>query len=128
MKAYRILGTTEEHTTCWNCGREDLTKTVVMGVLDADGNVVAAEYMGTTCASHAAKMDQKDVTKEARAADTAKAEAEARQRRADNRTKEDVIAERIEEILGMPFSTAVSTLGPAAIWKARGEAKRQLAA
>ena len=37
--AYRVLGTTDEVTTCDICGKVELKGTIVLGVLDADGNV-----------------------------------------------------------------------------------------
>ena len=42
---YRVLGTTDESTTCDYCGRVDLKSTVV---LDLDGEIT---YAGSDCAS-----------------------------------------------------------------------------
>lgn len=51
--AYVMLGTTDEHTQCESCGRPELRGTVVLGVLDADGNVEGVAYFGSTCAARA---------------------------------------------------------------------------
>lgn len=54
MMEYRVLGTTDEVTTCEICGREELKGTIVLGVLDADGNVEAEMYAGSSCGAKAA--------------------------------------------------------------------------
>lgn len=54
MTTYRVLGTTDEVTTCEICGREELKGTIVLGVLDADGNVEAEMYAGSSCGAKAA--------------------------------------------------------------------------
>lgn len=50
---YRFLGTTNDRDTCDCCGRTGLKRTVVLGVLDADGTVTAERYLGTVCAARA---------------------------------------------------------------------------
>lgn len=52
--AYRVLGTTDEVTTCDICGKVELKGTIVLGVLDADGNVEAELYAGSSCGAKAA--------------------------------------------------------------------------
>lgn len=81
-KLYRALGTTDEITECEHCGRVDLKGTVILGVLDADGNVESRTYFGAVCGAKAAGWTTKDVRKAAAAADRAAAEAERAARRA----------------------------------------------
>lgn len=51
---FRYLGTTDDTTTCERCGREELRSTVVLVMLDADGNPDGdALYYGSTCAARA---------------------------------------------------------------------------
>ncbi|MQS17472.1 hypothetical protein F7Q99_36135 [Streptomyces kaniharaensis] len=52
MTAYRILGTTDENTTCDHCGRKDLKHTVVFDIADAEGNPTGELfYAGSSCAT-----------------------------------------------------------------------------
>jgi hypothetical protein len=85
MKAYRVHGTTDDVTTCDLCGRVELKMTVIMIALDADGNDIEAEYFGVDCAAKAAGWTQRKVKTDAKAADTARREAEQadRMRRAE---------------------------------------------
>lgn len=65
----KILGTTDDTTTCDCCGKTNLKKTVV---LDIDGSVV---FYGTDCAARAltgSKKDKKVVDSQATAIETAK--------------------------------------------------------
>lgn len=48
---YRVRGTTDTETTCGVCGREELKGTVVLSVLDVDGNDAGEIYAGTGCAA-----------------------------------------------------------------------------
>lgn len=50
---YRHLGATDESTVCEKCGKLDLNSTIILGVLDADGNVESTVYYGSTCAARA---------------------------------------------------------------------------
>jgi hypothetical protein len=53
--AYRILGTTDEVTTCEHCGRDDLRGTVVLAALDDEGDDTGERiYFGSTCGAKAA--------------------------------------------------------------------------
>lgn len=56
---YRILGTTDEITTCECCGRTDLKKTIVLD--DYEGNI---SHYGETCAAKLMKMKINDFKKE----------------------------------------------------------------
>ena len=50
---YRFLGTTDDVLQCAHCGRSDLALTVILEILDEDGNVDDVTYFGTTCAARA---------------------------------------------------------------------------
>lgn len=50
---YRAMGTTDDCTTCDKCGKDHLKKTIILGILDADGNVEDVVYYGSTCAGRA---------------------------------------------------------------------------
>lgn len=73
--AFRVLGTTDDVTTCEHCGRVELKGTIRLGVLDADGNVEGVTYFGAACGARAAGWTTKDIRKQATAADRAAAEA-----------------------------------------------------
>jgi len=62
-KAYRLLGTTEEITSCDCCGRDNLKKTVRVMLVDRDGNFEANEplHFGVVCASKAARVHHKAI-------------------------------------------------------------------
>jgi hypothetical protein len=51
---YRVLGTTDDVTTCDLCGRRELRGTIVLAILDADGNPEGELYAGSTCGAKAA--------------------------------------------------------------------------
>lgn len=61
MTTYRILGTTDDVTSCHCCGRTDLKSTVVLTVLDIDGNPTGETYYGSTCAAKAVKRSARDL-------------------------------------------------------------------
>ena len=64
MTSYRILGTSNDVTTCDCCGRTDLKLTVVVGTLDTPGGAVMSEaYYGTTCAARATGAPSKRIKK-----------------------------------------------------------------
>lgn len=48
---YRYIGITDEATTCEHCGKTELRSTVVLAILDADGNTEDYAYYGSTCAA-----------------------------------------------------------------------------
>jgi hypothetical protein len=68
---YRILGTTDEVTSCEHCGRVELKGTIVLGIVDADGNIEDRAYFGATCGAKAAGRKVKEIREEAAAADRA---------------------------------------------------------
>lgn len=82
----KILGTTDEITTCSLCGRDDLKLTVVIDFVDADGNPEGElDYFGSDCASKifTGQKDTKvarQIMTEALKADKARHEAERQAR------------------------------------------------
>jgi len=50
---YMLLGVDDEVQVCEDCGKSDLKCTVVLGVLDADGNVESEVRFGRDCATKA---------------------------------------------------------------------------
>lgn len=50
---YRFIGITDECTQCQHCGKGKLRSTVVLAILDADGNEEATTYYGSSCAAKA---------------------------------------------------------------------------
>lgn len=81
MTAYRVRGTTDDVTVCGQCGKVDLKGTVMLDVLDADGNTEDVIYVGSVCA---AKMVNNGKTRGKVTGARIKAQAEAAdQRRAD---------------------------------------------
>lgn len=71
---YRMIGTTDDVVNCQRCGKPDLRMTVVLEMLDADGNGEGVTYYGTTCASRAlatrgVKRTTADLRNEATAAE-----------------------------------------------------------
>ena len=53
MANYRFIGTTDDTTTCDQCGKAELRSTIILALLDADGNVAETVYYGSTCAARA---------------------------------------------------------------------------
>jgi hypothetical protein len=81
-KVFKVLGTTDEVTECEHCGRVDLKGTIILGYLDADGNVESTTYFGAVCGARAAGWTTKDIRKAATAADRAAAEVARAERAA----------------------------------------------
>jgi hypothetical protein len=50
---YRMVGTTDDVTTCDQCGKQELRGTVVLEWLDTDGQPEGVAYFGSTCAARA---------------------------------------------------------------------------
>jgi hypothetical protein len=75
--AAKVLGTTDDVTTCDCCGRADLRKTIALAF---DG-AVDPVYYGVTCAAHALRRSVMEVRSSVKAADdaarAARREAEA---------------------------------------------------
>lgn len=51
--AFRYLGITDECVECQQCGKAELRSTVVLAILDVDGNVEDVTYYGSSCAARA---------------------------------------------------------------------------
>lgn len=68
MRAFRVIGTTDDCTTCDLCHREDLKYTVALMILDAEGNDVEPVYYGSDCARKAAGWTQKELSAKLREA------------------------------------------------------------
>ena len=69
MPIYRVRGTTDEVTQCQLCGKPELKGTVVLDILDADGNTAEVTYAGSTCAAKAAGSRADKIRSAARYAD-----------------------------------------------------------
>lgn len=78
----RVLGTTDDVTTCDCCGRADLKATVALSI--DDGEPV---YFGVVCAARATKRDAKFIRTAARAADNEREKAERKAREAERSAK-----------------------------------------
>lgn len=84
--AYRVLGSNDDETECWLCGRQDLKKTVVLEELDGEGNGTGRTVRyGVDCAARAAGWTQADVRKAVTAADDNARQAAQRERNARDR-------------------------------------------
>jgi len=77
MASYRVRGTTDDVTTCQQCGKPELKGTVILDILDADGNTEDIIYAGTTCAAKMAggRVTGTKIRQQAEAADYRRAEA-----------------------------------------------------
>lgn len=51
--AFKYIGITDECVECQKCGKTELRATVVLAMLDADGNEEEITYYGSTCAARA---------------------------------------------------------------------------
>ncbi len=76
---YSYLGTTDEHSTCDCCGKEDLKSTVGIHDLETGEDV----FFGVVCAARALKTQVAEIRRGAAAADKSKRAAEATARRAE---------------------------------------------
>lgn len=57
---YFVIGSSNDCTICDCCGKQNLKKTVVLGVIDEDGNKeYDPHYFGTTCAKKAVNYNVK---------------------------------------------------------------------
>lgn len=60
---FRYVGVTDECVECQRCGKADLKRTVVLAILDADGNAEDVTYYGSNCAARAlAELDGRRTT------------------------------------------------------------------
>lgn len=79
VSTYRVRGTTDDVTSCDCCGRVNLKKTVVLEILDGEGNGTGeVRYFGTDCAAKASGWTQREVKAAAKDADAAKRAEAAR--------------------------------------------------
>ncbi|MGV9546795.1 hypothetical protein [Streptomyces ardesiacus] len=119
MKAYKVLGTTDDVTTCELCGKQELKGTVALMPLDADGNEDGeACYFGVSCAAKAAGWTLKEVRVGIKAAkEEALAEERARrieEREAEKRAYNAWVAETYGS--GATLKDAVQKHGVAGLW------------
>ena len=77
MTSYRVRGTTDDVTTCQQCGKPELKGTVILDILDADGNTEDVTYAGSTRAAKMAggRVTGAKIRQQADAADYRRAEA-----------------------------------------------------
>jgi hypothetical protein len=73
---FRVLGTTDDVTTCDICGREDLKSTVVLSTGEAE------LYAGSDCASRLTGFTVKEIHLKQRTSDRERRESEEKTRRA----------------------------------------------
>lgn len=77
MSGYKVLGTTDDVTTCHCCGRDDLRMTVAIDTTDIDGNADGdTGYYGTHCAARMMGTTAKRVTDRAAVGNREQREAE----------------------------------------------------
>lgn len=133
MRAYEVKGTTNDVTTCEQCGRDELRGTVVLVPLDADGNPDGdACHFGTSCAAKAAGWTQFEVTRrvsEVKAAARTAARAAAREAAAAARAagwkayREETEAYNRWLKATYPTGSPVKEFGVAALWVQFREAR-----
>lgn len=75
------VGTSEDVTTCEQCGRTDLRRTVHLKYLDSEGNDQGEAYFGTQCAASAVGGTAKEWGLKAAEADIKRASAVESSRR-----------------------------------------------
>lgn len=72
---YRVRGTTDDVTICERCGKPELKGTVILDVLDTDGNTEEITYFGTTCAARVTGRKATAIKNDASGADYRRIEA-----------------------------------------------------
>ncbi|GGX40880.1 hypothetical protein [Streptomyces noursei] len=101
--AYKVRGTTNDVTTCEQCGRDELRGTVVLQPLDAEGNPDGdACYFGTSCAAKAAGWTQREVTARIKTAKNEERERQAAERAAIREAQRAFLARWYQEHYGTP--------------------------
>lgn len=100
MTTYRVLGTTDEVTTCQDCGRDELKGTIVLGIVDDDGHVGERVYFGAMCGSRAAGKPVKKLRREAVAADNDRLRAARQVRVLARRAFDEAFAAWAYEVYG----------------------------
>lgn len=78
--SFKVLGMTQDVDICECCGKTGLKRTVILGALDADGNVMADVYYGTRCAALALQYRGTGRSLEVKAEHAQRAAEEARRR------------------------------------------------
>jgi hypothetical protein len=88
---FRIVGTTDEVTSCDCCGKTELKSTVELWELDADGNDLGDQpvYFGVTCAARAMRREVKEVRRDVRTADQVREAAARAAKYAAEKARED---------------------------------------
>lgn len=94
--SYRFIGTTDDVLTCGHCGRTDLTHTLILSVLDSEGNAEDVIHLGSTCAvnylrGRGVRTTAARVNREARAADAAAVRARMEADHAEQMARRDEV-------------------------------------
>lgn len=92
---YRAVRSTDDVTSCDLCGREDLKGTVLLALVDEDGDVSGEIYAGVICAARAAGKKAAEIRREVTAAEAATREA----RRAHRAARHAVSMALTDEVL-----------------------------
>lgn len=117
MKAYKVLGTTDDVTACDLCGKPELKGTVVLMPLDVEGNEDGeACYFGTSCAAKAAGWTLKEVRAGIKAAKEAEVAAERARRIAEREAETKAYNAWVAETYGADVKGAIQTYGVAGLW------------
>jgi len=91
-KVFAVRGMTDDTHVCELCGRDDLTRAVILAELDTEGAPTGdVVYYGTDCAARAAGWTQSEVRRRVRDADRERRAAERRE--ADARHRAEFAAE-----------------------------------
>lgn len=102
---YRVLGTTDDVTTCDVCGREDLKSTVVLSTGEAEF------YAGSDCASRLTGLPVKEVHLQKRTADQERREADGRARRAAAEARAAIEFAEFREWLYATHGIRIASMG-----------------
>ncbi|MFD6361230.1 hypothetical protein ACFWFX_15430 [Streptomyces roseolus] len=128
MKAYKILGTTDDVTTCELCGRDELKGTVALCPLDVEGNEDGLPvYFGTSCAAKAAGWTVREVKAGVKKAESAKREAEREARIKAREDENRAYKVWVADTYGDGIKDAVQQYGAAGLW-AKFKASREVPA
>ncbi len=102
-KVYRVMGLTDEVTTCELCGKPELKGTVVMAPLDAEGNEDGDYcYFGVSCAAKAAGWTVRDVRAGIKRAADEERERKEAARRAVSQAEQEFLRNWYVEHYGTP--------------------------
>ena len=67
---FKILGTSDSIETCEHCGKSNLKRGAVLGVLDDGGAVMGELNVGLTCASRLTGRSNSSIARSAKSADS----------------------------------------------------------